>query len=80
MSPNHYPVFSVSQFDKPEQIKEKIRMLIQLYVKDPTPFIAEAVSTHITALLDYPNYFNDAEERCQFRKLEKHWRCLAWLG
>jgi hypothetical protein len=79
MSPNPYPVFSVSQYDKPDQIKVKIRMLIQLYLKDPNSFTADAVANHIAAMLAYPKYINDVEQRCLFRKMEKHWHCLAWI-
>jgi len=80
MSPNPYPLFSVSQSDKPEQVKVKIRMLIRLYIKHPGPFIAQAVVTHIKALLAYPKYIEEIEQRCQLRKLEMHWRCLAWIN
>lgn len=80
MSPNPYPLFSLSQHDNPERIKIKIRMLIQLYLKDPCPFIADAVVKHITTLLAAPKYINDAGQRCQYRKLELHWRYLAWIG
>lgn len=79
MSPNPYPFFSTSKSDNPEQIKLKIRMLIKLYAKDPSPFIAHAVIDHINALLAYPKYINDLEQRCQLRKLEMHWRCLLWF-
>ena len=80
MSPNPHPLFSVSQSDKPEQVKVKIRMLILLYIKDPGPFTAQAVVTHTKALLAYPKYIEDIEQRCQLRKLEMHWRCLAWIN
>ena len=77
MSPNSYPYFAVSQSDKPEQVKVKIRMSIQLYIKDPEPGIAHAVVAHIASLLACPKYINDIEHRCQLRKLEMHWRCLS---
>ncbi|KAF3982810.1 MAG: hypothetical protein HFP81_10760 [Methylococcales symbiont of Hymedesmia sp. n. MRB-2018] len=79
MSPNPYPLFSVSQSDKPEQIKLKTKLLIQLYVKNSSPFVASAVVEHIAALLAYPKYISDIEERCQLRKMEKHWCCLSWI-
>lgn len=80
MSPNLYPVFSVSQYDKPEQIKVKIRMLIVLYLKAPNLLIADAVVKHIAAMPAHPNYIIDIEQRCLFRRLEMHWRCLVWTG
>ena len=80
MIPNDYPVFSVSQYEKPKQIKVKIRKLIQLYLKDPDLLIAEAVAKHIAAMLAHPKYINDVEQRCLFRQLEMHWRCLAWIS
>lgn len=79
MSPNPYPLFSVSQSDKPEQIKLKTKLLIQLYVKDSSPFIASAVVDNIAALLAYPKCISDIEERCQLQKMKMHWRCLSWL-
>ncbi len=80
MSPNPYPVFSVSLNDKPEKIRVKIKLLIRLYLKDPDQFIAKSVATHIAAMLADPGYISDAGQRCMFRKLEMHWRCLAWVG
>lgn len=80
MRPNQYPVFSISQHDTPEQIKVKIRMLIQLYLKGPDLFVAKAVAKHIAAMLAHPGYITDVEQRCLFRKMEMHWRCLAWIS
>jgi hypothetical protein len=65
MSPNPYPFFSASEADNPEHVKLKIRMLTQLYIKDPNPFIAQAVVEHIVTLLAYPKYIDDIELRCQ---------------
>lgn len=79
MSPNPYPLFSVSQYEKPEKIKQKTRMLILLYLKHPNSLIAEAIAKHIAAMLAQPKYINDIEQRCLFRKLEKHWQCIAWV-
>ncbi len=31
-------------------------------------------------MLACPKYINDVEERCLYRKLEMHWRSLAWVG
>lgn len=77
MSPNPYPIFFVSQSDTPEQLKAKIRMLTLLYFKDPVSYIAEAVAKHIAAILAFPNYIEDFKQRCQLRKLQMHWHCLA---
>jgi len=79
MSPNPYPIFSVSQSDTPEQTQAKINMLVRLYIKDPSPFTSQAIVTHITNLLAYPKYITDIEYRCQLRKMEMHWRCLSWI-
>lgn len=78
MSPNPYPLFSVSESDNPEHIKMKIRKLTRLYIKDPCPFIAEAVAKHVRAILVYPNYIDSTEQLCRLRRLEMHWRCIAW--
>lgn len=78
MSPNPYPLFLVSQSDKPEQLKVKIKLLTLLYIREPVSYTAEAVAKHIAAILTYPNYIEDFEQRCQLRKLQMHWYCLAW--
>ncbi|MCF6204753.1 MAG: hypothetical protein L3J59_13975 [Methylococcaceae bacterium] len=80
MSPSPYPIFSVSLNDKPEKIRIKIKLLIRLYLKDPNQLVAKSVATHIAAMLADPEYIKDAKQRCLFRKLEMHWRCLAWVG
>ena len=79
MSPNPYPLFSVARANKPEEIKVKIRMLTRLYLRHPDAFIAKAIESHSAELLVYPKYINDIEQCCQFRRLEKHWRYLAWV-
>lgn len=79
MSPNPYPLFSVSQDDNPELLKEKTRILIRLYLKDPNAHIAGAVAKHMTAILAHPEFSAATEHRCLFRHLEMHWRCLAWI-
>lgn len=80
MSPEPYPFFSVSQHDKPEQIKVKISMLIKLYMKTPDPLIAKSVAKLLAVMLAQPKYISHIEQRCQLRKLEMHWRCLAWVS
>ncbi len=79
MSPNLYPLFSVSESDNPEQLSDRIKMLIRLYLNDPNQIIADAVVKHITGILAHPGYIQDIEQRCQLRQLEMHWRCLTWL-
>jgi len=80
MNPSRTTIFSVSQSDKPEQIKVKLSMLVRLYITDPSPHLAQLVVTHIRAVLAYPKYIDDIEQRCQLRKLEMHWRCLASIS
>jgi len=80
MNHSRTTIFSVSQSDKPEQIKEKISMLVRLYITDPSPYIAQSVVTHIRAVLASPKYIDDIDQRCQLRKLEMHWCCLASIS
>lgn len=61
MSPNHYSILSVSQHDKPEQIKVKIRILTQLYIHASDPLIAKSVENHVAAILAYPKYIERVE-------------------
>ena len=79
MSPNPYPFFVIYQNDKPEQIEIRTGMLIRLYLKDNSPFIAEAVVEHINAILSFPEFIVDIEQRCALRRLAAHWHCLAWI-
>ncbi|NOQ14046.1 MAG: ATP dependent RNA helicase [Methyloprofundus sp.] len=79
MSPNPYPLFVISQNDKPEQIEIRTGLLIRLYLKDNNSFIAEAVVEHINALLSFPAFIVDIEQRCALRRLAMHWHCLAWI-
>jgi len=80
MSPNPYPLFSISQKDKPEQIEKRIGMLIRLYLKANNPVIAEAVVEHINAILIFPGFIVDIKQRCAFRRLATHWHCIAWIN
>ena len=79
MSLNPYPVFSVSESDKSEQIKDRIALLIKLYVKHPNHMLAEAVVKDIVVILTNLDHIKDIKQRCLFRQLEMHWRCLYWL-
>jgi hypothetical protein len=78
MSPTPYPIFAVSENDKPEQVEKRIKLLIRLYLAQHEQDIAAAVVEHINAILAHPQYITDVETRCQFRRLAEHWRCLAW--
>jgi translation initiation factor 2 gamma subunit (eIF-2gamma) len=73
-------VFSVSVQTKPEQIKVKIGFLIRLYVSYPESIIAEAVAKQIGEMLVDPDCIDDIEQRCLYRQLEMHWRCLGWIN
>lgn len=78
MSPNPYPVFSISDHEKPELIEMRIRLLIRLYLVHHEQDLALAIVEHINAILAHPKYITDVETRCQFRRLVEHWRSLAW--
>lgn len=73
-------VFLNSAQNKPERIKVRIGMLIQSYVSHPEQSIAEAIAKQITEILVDPDCINDIEQRCLYRQLEMHWRCLAWIN
>ncbi|MEE9339849.1 MAG: hypothetical protein V3U87_17395 [Methylococcaceae bacterium] len=78
MSPNPYPIFTIPENSKPEDIEKRIKLLIRLYLSQHEQKIAVAVVTHVDALLAYPKYITDIETRCQLRYLSYHWRCLIW--
>jgi len=78
MSKNPYPIFTVSGKEKTTELLMKIRMFIRLYSRHQAVYIADAVVNHICALLAHTHFNESAEERCQYRALEMHWRCLAW--
>lgn len=80
MSPNPYPLFIISQNDKPELIELRTGMLIKLYLKDKNQFIAAAIVDHINAILSAPGFIVATKQRCALRRLAIHWRCLAWVG
>ncbi len=80
MSPKPYPVFSVSESVKPEAIQKRLALLIKLYAKHPDPMLAEAVVKHIVVILAKPGCISDIKQRCLFRQLEMHWRCLTWIS
>ncbi len=65
---------------RPNQIVVRLRVLIQLYLHQHSRLLAKSVSRHIQALLVHPDYDIDPKQRCNLRRLEAHWRCLAWLG
>lgn len=79
MSPNPYPLFVISSNDQPEQIKIRAGMLIRLYLQDKKPFIALAVVNHLKALLSFPGFIVDMQQRCALRRLTAHWRYLSML-
>jgi hypothetical protein len=38
-----------------------------------------AVTYHLEALCAHPDYVITESDRCDYRRLVRHWRCLAWL-
>jgi hypothetical protein len=78
MSPVHYPVFALFEGDTPENIENRIGLLIRLYVCQPEQEIAMAVVKHINAILAHPKYITNTMARCQLRKLSEHWRYMIW--
>ncbi len=80
MSPDPYPLFSASESDNSEKIKDRIALLIKLYAKHPESMLAEAVVQHIVVILAKPDGIREIEQRCLFRQLEMHWRSLVWIN
>lgn len=62
------------------QIGVRLGVFIQLYFHQRSGLLAKAVADHIHALLVHPDFDVPIEQRCAFRRLEAHWRCLALLG
>lgn len=79
MSPNFYPFFAILPTDSPEKIESRTGMLIRLYLKDKNHFIAASVVEHINAILSFPGFIADIQQRCALRRLAGHWHCLAWI-
>ncbi|OQK17004.1 hypothetical protein AU255_03640 [Methyloprofundus sedimenti] len=79
MSPNPYPIFAISANDSPEQIAIRTGMLIRLYLQDKNQFVAEAIVEHINAILSFPGFISDIQQRCTLRRLSAHWKCIAWI-
>ncbi len=79
MSPNPYPFFTISPEESPEQIQLRIALLIRLYLKHKNQFVATSVVEHINAILSFPGFIVDIEQRCGLRRLAAHWCCLAWI-
>jgi hypothetical protein len=79
MSPEPKSLVTICRHDKPEQIERKISMLIRIYLDNHNPIIAQGVVEHINAILAHPGFIVDAGQRCRFRQLAAHWRCLAWI-
>ncbi len=65
---------------RPGQIGARLGVFIQMYLHQRSESLANAVADHIHALLVHPDFDVPLEQRCAFRQLEMHWRCLAWLG
>ncbi len=80
MSPKPYPLFGITEQEKPEKIEMRIKLLIRLYISQHEQDVAKAVVVHINAILAHPKYIEDGETRCQYRRLAEHWRGLAWVG
>jgi len=78
MSKNPYPIFSVSSQDQPEHLQMKIKLFIRLYSRHQAAMIADAIVQHLCALLAHNDFNDGATQRCLYRALEMHWRCLAW--
>lgn len=78
MSKNPVPVFPVFPNANPQQLKTKIKILTTLYVESNVPTIADALVNHICALLAHASCTESSEQRCLYRTLEMHWRCVAW--
>ena len=80
MSPNPYPLFTISMHDTPEDIEKRIDLLVRLYLSRRDQHISKAIVNHINAILAYPRYIRDMETRCQLRRLASHWNCLGWIN
>lgn len=64
----------------PNQIEVRLGLLIQLYFHRRSECLAKSIAAAIGDLLAHPDFDVPFEQRCAFRHLEMHWRCLAWLG
>lgn|GEM_PF-5887770 len=61
------------------QIGARLGVFIRMYCHHGSGSLAKTVADHIEALLIHPDFDVPFEQRCAFRHLQAHWRCLAWL-
>ena len=80
MSPNPYPLFTISGHEAPEEIEKRIHLLIRLYLSRREQDISNAIVNHINVVLAHPHYIKEMETRCQLRRLASHWGCIAWIN
>lgn len=63
----------------PQEIETQIGMLIRKYCRQRSAALALAVTHYLEALCAHPDYAIAESDRCGYRRLARHWRCLAWL-
>lgn len=64
----------------PQAIKTRLESLIRNYLRSPSSPAASAVAQCLDALCAHPDYVIPEVERCDYRRLARHWRCLAWIN
>lgn len=62
---------------KPESLEQRLGTLMRRYLRTRSPALARLVVRHIEALCAHPGYHATPEQRCVYRKMAAHWRCLA---
>jgi hypothetical protein len=60
-----------------ETLEQRLAKLIRRYVRRRSKDLADAVVQHLEALCLHPDYDGDADQRCAYRRLAKHWRWLS---
>jgi len=59
------------------QLRRRLADLIHQYVREHSVALAETILCHIEALCLHPDDCREAEQLCAYRRLARHWRCLA---
>ncbi|ADC62619.1 hypothetical protein [Allochromatium vinosum] len=59
------------------QLRRRLAELIHQYVRERSVALAETILCYIEALCLHPDDCREAEQLCAYRRLARHWRCLA---
>lgn len=65
---------------EPHVLEGRLGDLIRGYVHQRSADLADLVIRHLDALYLHPDLCKDPGQQCAYRRLARHWRCLAEQG